>query len=468
MRSLELLSFAAAVSAGTVSVPFSKVKLSSALSITKRSSLTLEAFNNITGGGYYAEFQVGTPGQKLGFLLDTGSSDTWVNSKDSDLCSSTSLQTQNGFCMTTFDPDASKTFDEVDRNGFDITYLDGRNIQGDYFNDTVTIDGKAILNQQLGLATQSVRPTGIMGLGFKSNVAARVEYPTVLDNMVSQGFVDTPAFSLYLNDLNAESGNILFGGIDTAKFNGKLATLPLQSDFQSTSTNITSFSVILGGFEVNGPSSSDNVKLDQINANAILDSGSTICLLPDNQVQDVWDKFDVKNIQNVQVPFIDCAYKGEKGAGYTFDFIFSGKTISIPMDEMVIDAFAEIQDEIAADLQLSQLFKGWDGACMFGIGSAKDYGVSSSKFALLGDTFLRSAYVVYDLANEQLGIAQANLNSTSTNIVELKAGDKALPDVEGASNSSSSSDDNDNAGGHVAPALVATLMMAVGALLAIL
>ena len=96
------------------------------------------------------------------------------------------------------DPDTSKTFEEVDRNGFDITYLDGRNIQGDYFNDTVTIDGKAILNQQLGLATQSVRPTGIMGLGFKANVAAQVEYPTVLDNMVSQGYVDTPAFSLYL------------------------------------------------------------------------------------------------------------------------------------------------------------------------------------------------------------------------------------------------------------------------------
>lgn len=86
----------------------------------------------------------------------------------------------------------------VDRNGFDITYLDNRNIEGDYFNDTVTIDGNAILNQQLGLATKSVRPTGIMGLGFKANVAATKEYPTVVDNMVSQGFIDTPAFSLYL------------------------------------------------------------------------------------------------------------------------------------------------------------------------------------------------------------------------------------------------------------------------------
>ena len=101
MRSLALLSLAAVVSAGTVSVSFSKLKLTTALSITKRDTLSLEALNNITGGGYYAEFQVGTPGQKLGFLLDTGSSDTWVNSVDSDLCSSARLQAQNGYCMTT-------------------------------------------------------------------------------------------------------------------------------------------------------------------------------------------------------------------------------------------------------------------------------------------------------------------------------------------------------------------------------
>lgn len=100
MRSLDLLSFAATVSAGTVSVPISKFKFNPALTITKRGSFDLLAINNITGGGYYAEFEIGTPGQKLGFLLDTGSSDTWVNSVDSDLCNSQSLQMENGYCMT--------------------------------------------------------------------------------------------------------------------------------------------------------------------------------------------------------------------------------------------------------------------------------------------------------------------------------------------------------------------------------
>lgn len=98
----------------------------------------------------------------------------------------------------TVDPDASSTFETVDRDGFNITYLDGRNIQGDYFNDTITIDGKSVKNQKLGLATTSVRPTGIMGLGFAANVAADTPYATVLDNMVSQGLIDAHVFSLYL------------------------------------------------------------------------------------------------------------------------------------------------------------------------------------------------------------------------------------------------------------------------------
>ncbi|KAL6410517.1 putative aspartic-type endopeptidase OPSB [Ilyonectria robusta] len=490
MRSLPLLSLAATcVSAGTLAVDFSKHKLDLPLTITKRdNTLNLDAINNITGGGYYAEFDIGTPGQKIGFLLDTGSSDTWVNSVDTDLCNSISLQATNGFCMTTFNPKDSDTYKLVDAGGFDITYLDTRRIRGDYFNDTVTIGGKAVKNQQLGLATKSVRPTGIMGLGFAANVAANVEYPTILDNMVSQGYIDTNAFSLYLNDLSASSGTVLFGGIDTKKFVGELTTLPLQPDFQSLDTNVTSFTVKMDSFKVSG---AKDASVESFEAKAILDSGSTICLLPQSQTQDLWNAFDIRTVQSINVPFVDCAYAGSKGDGISIDFTFSGKTISVPLNEMVVDSFAAIQDQIMSDPQLSQVFSGWDSACMFGVASASDYGVDNSDFALLGDTFLRSAYVVYDLVNKQIGIAESNTNTNDSDIVELKAGDTNFPNVTGVaskstadptSSASSSStrptvtvtahpDDsagsgngnNDSAAGNLAPAMVAALMMVVGA-----
>ncbi|KAF5010650.1 hypothetical protein FDECE_3190 [Fusarium decemcellulare] len=497
MRTLPLLTtLAAGASAGIVSAPVVKRRFNLGTEMQKRDTLDLDALNNVTGGGYYAEFDVGTPGQKVSFLLDTGSSDTWVNSDDTDLCNSDELQESYGFCMTTFNPDDSDTYKVVDRNGFDITYLDTRRIRGDYFEDSINIDGKTIKKQQLGLASKSVRPTGIMGLGFSANVAADKPYDTIIDNMVAQGLIDTAAFSLWLNDLGSDEGTILFGGLDKAKYVGKLATLPLLPEPGALGSNITSFSVAIEGLEVNTPDGQDDVNLDGLESDAIaiLDSGSTICLLPDDQVKDIFDAFDVLSVQNVAVPFVDCAYGDDKGDGISFDFKFKGKTISVPMKEMVINAF-EGKQETFQDPRVSPLFKGWDSVCMFGISSAADYGVKTDSFALLGDTFLRSAYVVYDLANEQLGIAEANPGTNDSDIVELKADDKDFPDVSGvrsksptatdgssssgtrptvtvtagsdASAGTSSDDGDDNAAGHLAPAFMATLMLALGAVVAV-
>lgn len=58
---------------------------------------------------------------------------------------------------------------------------------------------------------------------------------------------------------------------------------------------------------------------------------------------------------------------------------------------------------------------------------------------LLGDTFLRSAYVVYDLDNKQVSIAQTIFNSGSANVQEIKAGSKGVPNVASTADSSGAS-----------------------------
>lgn len=87
---LALSSLLALASAGTVSVDIHKKvnpEFLEALKITRRDDIVdLQALNNITGGGYYADFGIGTPPQILTFHLDTGSSDTWVNLKGNDFC----------------------------------------------------------------------------------------------------------------------------------------------------------------------------------------------------------------------------------------------------------------------------------------------------------------------------------------------------------------------------------------------
>lgn len=158
------------------------------------------------------------------------------------------------------------------------------------------------------------------------------------------------------------------------------------------------------------------------NTVAILDSGSTVCLMPDAQVKEIYKAFDVLSVQDVNIPFVDCGYAKDKGKGINFDFQFDNKTISVPMSEMIVNAFPDNQD-IFKDPRLDYYFKDWDGVCMFGISPSSTYGVQTSAFTILGDTFLRSAYVVYDLANKQVGIAEA-AHGKESKIVDLDANSK--------------------------------------------
>jgi hypothetical protein len=88
-------------SAEVVSIPFTRSNGFDKLDeIAKRDgTLSLSAVNNITGGAYFAEFEIGTPAQKLSFIVDTGSSDTWANSVDASLCSNQTEEELVGFCM---------------------------------------------------------------------------------------------------------------------------------------------------------------------------------------------------------------------------------------------------------------------------------------------------------------------------------------------------------------------------------
>jgi len=54
---------------------------------------------------------------------------------------------------------------------------------------------------------------------------------------------------------------------------------------------------------------------------------------------------------------------------------------------------------------------------------------------ILGDTFLRSAYVVYDLKNNVIGLAQTNFNSTTSSIIDFKADQTAIPAASGVASS---------------------------------
>jgi hypothetical protein len=88
-----------------------------------------------------------------------------------------------------------------------------------------------------------------------------------------------------------------------------------------------------------------------------------------------------------------------------------GPQISVPMSEMVVDAGITFSDG--------------SKACYLGI-DAVDESLGGS--IILGDTFLRSAYVVYDLENQVIALAQAKFNVTDSSVVPIPSG-TGLPGV---------------------------------------
>lgn len=95
-----LLALAATAVADVVRIPVARNAAGTARKrhprLSKRATITESLVNNITQGGYYASVSVGTPGQDVTMVLDTGSSDAWVIATDADLCTERRLQVKYG------------------------------------------------------------------------------------------------------------------------------------------------------------------------------------------------------------------------------------------------------------------------------------------------------------------------------------------------------------------------------------
>lgn len=156
---------------------------------------------------YLMNVTVGTPPRKFALQLDTGSSDIWIPWKNADVCQQDSSRCSNG----AYDPNSSSTFDDIAQDAFEIQYVDGTDIRGDYISEVFGIGGANIKNMTMGVAKEAQLPDdtspfqGIVGVGFRSGESIATDgsqtYPNIIDMLKDQGHTNTLAYSLWLNDL---------------------------------------------------------------------------------------------------------------------------------------------------------------------------------------------------------------------------------------------------------------------------
>ena len=279
---------------------------------------------------------------------------------------------------------------------------------GEYITDVLNIGSTKLTNMTMAAATELRAPAvGIMGIGYKSgeSIAASIAageggqfYPNVIDVLQDQGYINQLAYSLWLNDLDSLTGSILFGGVDTAKYHGDLIAVPVQLDSETDA--FTSFTVAWTGLSFT--SCGKTLDLSPSAAvPAILDSGTSDLLLPDEIANQVFNGLGVITDVNYG-NLIKCSVLNDAG---TFSFTFGGQggpTINVSLSEFGFP----LANQDGTPAQFS------DGsfACQLGIQAAGQDPI------LFGDTFLRAAYVVYDLQANSIALAQTNFNATDSNI----------------------------------------------------
>jgi Eukaryotic aspartyl protease len=211
---------------------------------------------------------------------------------------------------------------------------------------------------------------------------------------------------LWLNDLDANTGQILFGGVNTDKYHGSLQTVPILK----VAGLYTEFLIALNTISLNGTS----IPSPSLPAAVLLDSGTTLMYLPNDVAGYIYNQVRASTDTGSGrvTAYVPCALAREDR---NIDFTFSGIKISVPFNELVLSANTPDEPGLEFD----------DGtpACVFGIAP------SGGGTSVLGDTFLRSAYVVYDLANNQISLAQTNFNSTTDRIQEIEVGATGVPDA---------------------------------------
>ncbi|KAG8790187.1 Type I transmembrane sorting receptor [Ceratobasidium sp. 428] len=304
---------------------------------------------------------IGTPPQEFSIDFDTGSADLWV---PNDSCNT-------GGCGThkKYKPSASSTSAEKPGN-FTIQYGDGSSVSGPVFSDKVTVAGLSVTDQYFSPVTTeadrfSTDPTdGLMGLALSS--ISNIGKPTFAENLASQGVVKKSIFSMYLASNNSE---LYFGGANTDKYTGEIH----YAELSDKSFWITSGSAsVSNGTAYSGP--------------MIIDSGTTIIVGPNSSVGKFWEK----------IPDATPCSSTDCGA----DGFYSYPCASPPV--VSVELAGQVWPISSTNLNLGTLPSN-STQCVGAIGGI-DGGVPKGAW-IMGDTFMKNVYTVFDLESSRVGFA---------------------------------------------------------------
>ncbi|EPR62645.1 aspartyl proteinase (eimepsin), putative [Toxoplasma gondii ME49] len=347
---------------------------------------------NFHNSQYFGEIQVGTPPVSFIVVFDTGSSNLWIPASE---C-------KQGGCVphTRFDPKTSSTYLPINAGAGEpaiafIQYGTGACVLR-MAKDTVSIGGIRVQNQTLGLALQeSVHPfadlpfDGLVGLGFP-DVAGEEGLPPdalpLVDSMMKQKLLKRNAFAVYMSEDLNQPGEITFGSVNPRHtFEGhKPQWFPVIS--------LDYWEVGVHGLRLNRKSLGF---CERTRCKAAVDTGSSLITGPSKVINPLLKSLNVAE---------DCSNKGNLP---TVTFILedtAGRLVKFPLKPS--DYLVEEVDS-----------QGRLVTCVAGF-IPMDVPAPRGPLFVLGNSFIRKFYTIFDRDHMMVGFMRANHNGSGPSMKE--------------------------------------------------
>ncbi|PVH84378.1 acid protease [Cadophora sp. DSE1049] len=322
-----------------------------------------------TDFSYFTEVTLGSSKTLVYMLLDTGAATTWVMGKS---CTSGPCKVHN-----TFDPTSSTSFKDIGKT-FNISYGSGQ-VGGKLGTDTISLAGMSF-PMTLGVADMtsddfnSFPIDGILGLS-----QSRGDYPIFLETLVESKSLKSNIFGVSLNRATdgTNTGEINFGEPNTSKYSGSLNYNDVSKDAGGD------WAISLGNVGVGSTQANIKGKL------AFVDTGTSFIFCPPEDAKVVYALVPGAETTNNVTYTVPCT------TTTALTFTFGSTTYNVDS-------------------------KDWVSPMANGVCTGNIYGqaVTPGNW-LLGDTFLKNVYSVFDADKDRLGFAQkdpvaATVSSTAS------------------------------------------------------
>ncbi|OJJ65017.1 hypothetical protein ASPSYDRAFT_54389 [Aspergillus sydowii CBS 593.65] len=305
--------------------------------------------------------------QKLVVTFDTGSSDVWVVN--------TRLPNASTEGHTAYDPSKSSSFKEMKGSRFNITYGDDSYAFGGVGTDTINVGGVTVTGQSIGLPTEvapsilsDTHSNGLVGLGFSSINTVKPKKQKSFFETVAE-VLDEPVLGVSL--VSGGVGEFEFGTINKSKFKGDLVNASVDAS---------------GGFwKFESPLyrvGDGEMKKHDKATSTIADTGTSLMLLEQIVVDAYYEK-------------VHGAQYATSASGWIYPCSAELPNLSIAVGPQHL---ATVPGNMINFAEVGTNTTTGEAVCYGGVQSNQGLDMQ-----ILGDTFLKAFYVVFDQRGPSIG-----------------------------------------------------------------